>query len=161
MMGAGGTIRGTITVDGFPKDQATFNRVSGYVEQVSPSICYYHYCTLTSKGYYWCMPLVYATCVSMKRAILEVNVKLHYSQGHLSGETMSRQNGEPCDEPSPGYTLGPEYIHLLAQFDIHSPANTVLEALDFSAELRLEGVDAQQRKAFVDEVRGHHSPHCY
>ena len=31
---AGGMIRGTITVDGYPKDQATFNRVSGYVEQV-------------------------------------------------------------------------------------------------------------------------------
>ena len=29
-----GMIRGTITVDGYPKDQATFNRVSGYVEQV-------------------------------------------------------------------------------------------------------------------------------
>ena len=27
-------MRGTITVDGYPKDQATFNRVSGYVEQV-------------------------------------------------------------------------------------------------------------------------------
>ena len=27
-------MRGTITVDGHPKDQATFNRVSGYVEQV-------------------------------------------------------------------------------------------------------------------------------
>ena len=44
---------------------------------------------------------------------------------------------------------------MLAQFDIHSPANTVLEALNFSAELRLEGVDARQRKAFVDEVRWH------
>lgn len=42
VMIAGRTIRGTITVDGFPKDQATFNRVSGYVEQVPPSIgiCY-------------------------------------------------------------------------------------------------------------------------
>lgn len=27
-------MRGTITVDGYPKDQSTFNRVSGYVEQV-------------------------------------------------------------------------------------------------------------------------------
>ena len=27
-------MQGTITVDGHPKDQATFNRVSGYVEQV-------------------------------------------------------------------------------------------------------------------------------
>ena len=27
-------MRGTITVDGYPKDQATFNRISGYVEQV-------------------------------------------------------------------------------------------------------------------------------
>ena len=35
-MVAGGMIRGTITVDGYPKDQATFNRVSGYVEQVPP-----------------------------------------------------------------------------------------------------------------------------
>ncbi|CAK0748752.1 hypothetical protein CVIRNUC_001857 [Coccomyxa viridis] len=66
----GGHVRGTITVDGHPKDQATFNRVSGYVEQ----------------------------------------------------------------------------------FDIHSPASTVKEALNFSAELRLEGVDAKQRKAFVGEV---------
>lgn len=33
---AGGMTRGTITVDGYPKDQATFNRVSGYVEQVPP-----------------------------------------------------------------------------------------------------------------------------
>ena len=41
---------------------------------------------------------------------------------------------------------------VIMQFDIHSPANTVLEALNFSAELRLEGVDAKQRKAFVDEV---------
>ena len=40
-----------------------------------------------------------------------------------------------------------------AQFDIHSPANTVKEALMFSAELRLEGVDSQQRKSFVNEVR--------
>ena len=31
---AGGHVRGAITVDGHPKDQATFNRVSGYVEQV-------------------------------------------------------------------------------------------------------------------------------
>jgi hypothetical protein len=42
-----------------------------------------------------------------------------------------------------------------AQFDIHSPANTVKEALMFSADLRLEGVDAQQRKTFVNEVRPH------
>lgn len=41
---------------------------------------------------------------------------------------------------------------LLLQFDIHSPANTVYEALNFSSELRLEGVDKKQRKAFVDEV---------
>ena len=40
-----------------------------------------------------------------------------------------------------------------AQFDIHSSANTVKEALMFSAELRLEGVDSQQRKTFVNEVR--------
>ena len=46
-------------------------------------------------------------------------------------------------------------IRMIVQFDIHSPANTVLEALNFSAELRLEGVDAKQRKAFVDEVRRH------
>ena len=46
------------------------------------------------------------------------------------------------------------------QFDIHSPANTVLEALNFSAELRLEGVDAKQRKAFVDEVRCICRCHC-
>ena len=39
------------------------------------------------------------------------------------------------------------------QFDIHSPANTVREALNFSAELRLEGVNAKQRTAFVDEAR--------
>jgi len=41
---------------------------------------------------------------------------------------------------------------LLLQFDIHSPANTVYEALNFSSELRLEGVDKNQRKAFVNEV---------
>lgn len=41
---------------------------------------------------------------------------------------------------------------LLLQFDIHSPANTVYEALNFSSELRLEGVDKIQRKAFVNEV---------
>ena len=46
IMGAGGTIRGTITVDGYPKDQATFNRVSGYVEQVLSSTGVCHWCML-------------------------------------------------------------------------------------------------------------------
>ena len=43
-------------------------------------------------------------------------------------------------------------VSLPVQFDIHSPANSVKEALNFSAELRLEGVDAKQRRAFVGEV---------
>ena len=47
---------------------------------------------------------------------------------------------------------------MLLQFDIHSPASTVKEALNFSAELRLEGVDAKQRKAFVGEVGSWHQP---
>ncbi len=56
-------------------------------------------------------------------------------------------------------------LHILrdagcAQFDIHSPANTVKEALMFSAELRLEGVDAQQRKTFVEEVRPQLNANC-
>ena len=46
----------------------------------------------------------------------------------------------------------------LVQFDIHSPASTVKEALNFSAELRLEGVDAKQRKAFVGKVGSWHQP---
>ncbi len=33
---AGGIITGDIRVDGFPKEQATFARVAGYVEQVPP-----------------------------------------------------------------------------------------------------------------------------
>ena len=36
---AGGIVRGEITVDGYPKDQATLNRVSGYVEQVISGFC--------------------------------------------------------------------------------------------------------------------------
>ena len=50
------------------------------------------------------------------------------------------------------------FVCMLLQFDIHSPANTVKEALNFSAELRLEGVDAKQRKAFVGEVGSWHQP---
>ena len=54
-MVAGGTIRGTITVDGYPKDQATFNRVSGYVEQVSPSSgIHYMHTHITSHTRYQC-----------------------------------------------------------------------------------------------------------
>ena len=33
-MYTGGLVRGRITVDGHPKEQATFARISGYVEQV-------------------------------------------------------------------------------------------------------------------------------
>ncbi|EIE18006.1 putative pleiotropic drug resistance protein 3 [Coccomyxa subellipsoidea C-169] len=66
----GGLVRGAITVDGHPKEQATFARISGYVEQ----------------------------------------------------------------------------------FDIHSPATTVREALAFSAELRLADVQPAQLHSFVDEV---------
>ncbi|BDA47821.1 probable pleiotropic drug resistance protein 1 [Coccomyxa sp. Obi] len=66
----GGIVRGDITVDGHPKDAATFARVSGYVEQ----------------------------------------------------------------------------------FDIHSPAATVREALMFSAQLRLVGTNKKQLESFVDEV---------
>ncbi|KAK9902782.1 hypothetical protein WJX75_005811 [Coccomyxa subellipsoidea] len=66
----GGLVRGRITVDGHPKEQATFARISGYVEQ----------------------------------------------------------------------------------FDIHSPATTVREALAFSAELRLADVQSAQLHSFVDEV---------
>ena len=32
---AGGRITGDVRVNGFPKEQATFARVSGYVEQVT------------------------------------------------------------------------------------------------------------------------------
>ena len=49
-------------------------------------------------------------------------------------------------------------VCVLLQFDIHSPASTVKEALNFSAELSLEGVDAKQRKAFVGEVVFWHQP---
>ncbi|BDA51445.1 ABC transporter G family member 36 [Coccomyxa sp. Obi] len=66
----GGLVRGRITVDGHPKEQATFARISGYVEQ----------------------------------------------------------------------------------FDIHSPATTVREALAYSAELRLADVQSTQLQGFVDEV---------
>jgi hypothetical protein len=38
------------------------------------------------------------------------------------------------------------------QFDIHSPATTVREALAFSAELRLADVQSAQLHSFVDEV---------
>lgn len=39
------------------------------------------------------------------------------------------------------------------QFDIHTPAFTVREALQFSAKLRLSGVEKKQMEEFVDEVR--------
>lgn len=38
------------------------------------------------------------------------------------------------------------------QFDIHTPALTVKEALRFSARLRLSDVTPQQMDEFVDEV---------
>jgi hypothetical protein len=39
-----------------------------------------------------------------------------------------------------------------SQFDIHSPATTVREALMFSAQLRLVGTNKKQLISFVDEV---------
>lgn len=39
-----------------------------------------------------------------------------------------------------------------SQFDIHSPATTVREALMFSAQLRLVGTNKKQLTSFVDEV---------
>ena len=41
---------------------------------------------------------------------------------------------------------------MLLQFDIHSPAATVREALMFSARLRLVDTDKKQLENFVDEV---------
>jgi len=41
---------------------------------------------------------------------------------------------------------------VLVQFDIHSPAATVREALMYSAQLRLIGADKKQLISFVDEV---------
>ncbi len=38
------------------------------------------------------------------------------------------------------------------QFDIHSPANTVYEALRYSAEMRLIDIDKKQLAQFVDQV---------
>lgn len=38
------------------------------------------------------------------------------------------------------------------QFDIHSPATTVREALAYSAQLRLADVQSAQLQGFVDEV---------
>lgn len=38
------------------------------------------------------------------------------------------------------------------QFDIHSPALTVREAFEFSAQMRLAGVTPDQLHEFVDEV---------
>ena len=38
------------------------------------------------------------------------------------------------------------------QFDIHSPANTVYEALRYSAEMRLIDIDKKQLLQFVDQV---------
>ena len=43
-------MRGTITVDGYPKDQATFNRVSGYVEQVHSKATNFWSCYNQSYG---------------------------------------------------------------------------------------------------------------
>lgn len=39
-----------------------------------------------------------------------------------------------------------------SQFDIHSPATTVREALMFSAQLRLVGTNKKQLTSFVDEA---------
>ena len=36
-MGAGGLVRGDITVDGHPKVHETFRRIASYVEQVPPT----------------------------------------------------------------------------------------------------------------------------
>lgn len=38
------------------------------------------------------------------------------------------------------------------QFDIHSPALTIRESYEFSAQLRLHKLDPQQVQEFVDEV---------
>ena len=67
-----------------------------------------------------------------------------YELVHSASGTASRRMFETPN--------GADVDLLLLQFDIHSPANTVYEALNFSSELRLEGVDKKQRKAFVDEV---------
>ena len=40
----------------------------------------------------------------------------------------------------------------LMQNDIHAPATTVYEALEFSAQMRIMDVDKRQLKDFVDQV---------
>ena len=141
-------MRGAITVDGHPKDQATFNRVSGYVEQVhskaisilKPRSAYHHgtQCRWFAIGSHW-VNLSRAPCSHPGMCICALTFS------HLSAPVH------------PGSQLS-NRVCMLVQFDIHSPASTVKEALNFSAELRLEGVDAKQRKAFVGEVGSWHQP---
>ena len=46
----------------------------------------------------------------------------------------------------------PNFMTLPVQFDIHSPATTVREALAYSAELRLADVQSTQLQGFINEV---------
>ena len=43
----------------------------------------------------------------------------------------------------------------MVQNDIHAPATTVYEALEFSAQMRVRDLDKEKLKDFVDQVGSH------
>lgn len=66
--------------------------------------------------------------------------------GEITGDIMV--NGHPKDQATLSRVMG--YVE---QMDIHTPAQTVIEALLFSARLRLPGSTSMEKvKAYVDEV---------
>lgn len=109
-------MRGDITVDGHPKDPATFARVAGYVEQVCLSIDEYF--------------------------------------SRLPGLPRTHQGKGLCSPKWIGLDVETRRwcARVMLQFDIHSPAATVREALMYSAQLRLVSADKKQLTSFVDEV---------
>ncbi len=117
-----GEITGDILVNGHPKDQATWSRVMGYVEQV-----------------------LSAECASAKMALAGRRVIVRRLPPHRTATLCRHGNTSELG------TRCSRLVVAVRQTDIHSPTVTVYESLIFSARLRLPvGLDDEKACPVLD-----------
>ncbi len=156
-------MRGAITVDGHPKEQAAFARISGYVEQVQGTLLrnipillllLSLLLLLLSLSLIHLHKIKHALCFYQRKCASPLKSTERVGPSSDACPLLKRKARKPMPCPQKWTRLSAQNVPLWCrtQFDIHSPATTVREALAFSAELRLADVQPAQLHSFVDEV---------
>ena len=142
-----GLITGDIRVNGFPKDQHTFARVAGYVEQTDGR------CTGAAAG-----------CSAGGPSLAEGPRPSHSASHPARNDSLlppacclpmdcTQMAQLPCPAAALMACLAWHALWLRGPAAVHMPQTTVAEACHFSARVRLPtSVEKGSREAFVEEV---------